>query len=94
MANRQRHRRQRSPHESLGILIGFAIFVVFIASFWQVIIGCLIAVGVIYVVWRFREEICQGIATVFRFIFRFFSWFYHRIAAAYAKSRENCKPED
>ena len=68
MADRRRQRRPSNPYQGLGILIAFALIIVFIASFWQVIIGCLIGAFVVYVVWRFREEICQGIAAFFRFI--------------------------
>ena len=73
MADRRRQRRPSNPYQGLGILIAFALIIVFIASFWQVIIGCLIGAFVVYVVWRFREEICQGIAAFFRFIIRLFS---------------------
>ena len=88
MADRRRQRRPSNPYQGLGILIAFALIIVFIASFWQVIIGCLIGAFVVYVVWRFREEICQGIAAIFRSILHFFSWSFHSIAASYAKSRE------
>ena len=88
MADRRRQRRPSNPYQGLGVLIAFALIIVFIASFWQVIIGCLIGAFVVYVVWRFREEICQGIAAFFRFINQLFSLAYHRIADTYARSRE------
>ena len=94
MADRRRQRRPSNPYQGLGILIAFALIIVFIASFWQVIIGCLIGAFVVYVVWRFREEICQGIAAFFRFIIRLFSGVYHRIHDAYTRSRENTTPEN
>ena len=86
MADRRRQRRPSNPYQGLGILIAFALIIVFIASFWQVIIGCLIGAFVVYVVWRFREEICQGIAAFFRFIIRLFSGAYHRIHDAFVVS--------
>ena len=94
MADRRRQRRPSNPYQVLGILIAFALIIVFIASFWQVIIGCLIGAFVVYVVWRFREEICQGIAAVFRSILRFFSWSFHSIAVAYEKTRKKGEVEN
>lgn len=94
MAERRRQRRPSNPYQGLGILIAFALVIVFIASYWQVIIGCLIGVFVIYIVWRFREEICQGIAAIFRFIIRLFSGAYHRLADAYTRSRPKNTTKD
>ena len=94
MADRRRQRRPSNPYQGLGILIAFALVIVFIASFWQVIIGCLIGAFVFYVVCRFREEICQGIAVFFRFMIRLFSGAYHRISDAYTRSRKKSTAEE
>lgn len=90
----ERRRRPSNPYQGLGILIAFALIIVFIASFWQVIIGCLIGAFVVYVVWRFREEICQGIAAFFRLIIRLFSGVCHRISDAYIRSRKKNTTEN
>lgn len=91
MANRRGQRRQQNPYAGLGSLVVFALIIIFIASFWQVIIGCLITAFIVYVVWRFREEICQGIAGFFRFLVRFFSWSFRSIST-YVQSRRNASP--
>ena len=78
MADRRRQRRPSNPYQGLGIFIALP----------------RIGAFVVYVVWRFREEICQGIAAFFRFIIRLFSGAYHRIHDAYTRSRENTTPEN
>ena len=79
MANRRRH----NPNESLGYLIGVILVVAFVVSFWQVIIACIIGAFLLYLLWYFRNSICQGIAAVSRSVFRLVSRGYNRIADAW-----------
>ena len=88
MANRRRQSRQRNPYEWIGALIILALVIVFIASFWQIIIGCIITFFVVYILWRFRDEVCRWIASIFRFLGRFISWSFLNISN-FIQSRRN-----
>lgn len=75
--------RRHPPQEGLGYLIVFLLAVIFIISFWQIILACIIGAFLLYLLWHFRENVCQGIATVFNGIFRFISRSYNRLADSY-----------